>query len=146
LRGNRAVADSVACVRLPRHAQVAVEETKFGSGQQAFKPIVGCQHHEVESCQGKRGLQFLRKHQVLSISTKSVDHRNLFELVRQVAFGIWDGHCITSISLLATAELPLVRALAQDGGWPHEGCNGKVWSKGNLQHHSWFELPFLGLL
>ena len=94
LRGNCAVPDSVACVRLPRHAQVALEETKIGSDQWSFRPIVGCQHHEVESCQGKRGLQFLRKHQVLFILTKSFDHRNLFELVRQVPFGIWSLHLL----------------------------------------------------
>jgi len=81
------------------------------------------------------------------ILTRSWYHRNLFELVRQVPFGIWDGHYITSISsLLATAELPLARAFAQNGRWPHEGCHRKIWSKGNLQHHSWFELPILGLL
>ena len=84
---------------------------------------------------------------MLSILTKSFDHRNLFELVRQGPFGIWDGHYITSISSpLAAAERRLARAFAQNGGWPHEGCDGKVWSKGNLQHHSWFVLPFLGLL
>ena len=100
----------------------------------------------VESCRGKWRLQFLRKHEMLSILTKFFDHRNLFELVRRVPFGIWDGHCITSVSLLATAELPLARAFAHNGWRSHEGCNGKVWSKGNLQHHSWFDFPFLGLL